>query len=252
MRFAGRSARHAALPVDRRGAARHARHVARRVRGGRGRAGARAAARGPRARFQRRADIAGAAARARRNEGRPADSSQPCARGSSGSAQQHAAFGDVPEAGAAGGAARSLGRELDPADLDESFLRSIIRFRDMGAFAILGDCLAALGNRSLIDLAYESILPYQDRCGHWGLLGLRWMGPVARSLGILAAAQGRGEAANEHFAAAVETRETHGRAPVDFAHRARVDRESAALRRRAAARSSLAGRSAEPRRASWA
>jgi tetratricopeptide (TPR) repeat protein len=101
-------------------------------------------------------------------------------------------------------AARSLGRELDPASLDESCLRSIIRFSDMGAFSSLGDCLVAIGNRSLIDLAYQSILPYQDRCGHWGLLGLRWMGPVARSLGLLAAAQGRYEAANGHFTTAVE------------------------------------------------
>jgi tetratricopeptide (TPR) repeat protein len=101
-------------------------------------------------------------------------------------------------------ATRSLGRKLDPADLDETCLRSIIRFCDMGAFASLGDCLVAIGNRSLIDFAYESILPYKERCGHWGLLGLRWFGPVARSLGLLAAAQGRIEAANEHFAAAVE------------------------------------------------
>jgi hypothetical protein len=101
-------------------------------------------------------------------------------------------------------ATRLLGRQLNPSDLDESYLRSIIRFRDTGTLAILGDCLAALGNRSSIDLAYEGILPYQDRCGHWGLLGLRWMGPVARSLGLLAAAQGRGEVANGHFAAAVD------------------------------------------------
>jgi hypothetical protein len=100
--------------------------------------------------------------------------------------------------------ARSLGRELDPASLDEASVRSIIRFSDMGAFSSLGDCLVPIGNRSLIELAYESILPYQDRCGHWGLLGLRWMGPVARSLGILAAAQGRTEAANAHFTTAVE------------------------------------------------
>ena len=100
--------------------------------------------------------------------------------------------------------ARLSGRKLAPSDLDESYLRSIIRFRDTGTFAILGDCVTALGDRALIDLAYEGILSYQDRCGHWGLLGLRWMGPVARSLGILAAAQGRGEAADEHFAAAVD------------------------------------------------
>jgi tetratricopeptide (TPR) repeat protein len=101
-------------------------------------------------------------------------------------------------------ASRALGRELKPDDLDESCLRAIIQFCDMGALSSLGDCLAPMGNRSLIELAYDSTLPYQDRCGHWGMLGLRWMGPVARSLGILAFALGRHEAANAHFAAAVE------------------------------------------------
>jgi hypothetical protein len=89
-------------------------------------------------------------------------------------------------------ATRLLGRKLNPSDLDEDYLRGIIRFRDTGTFTILGDCLVALGDPLLIDLAYQGILPHQDQCGHWGLLGLRWMGPVARSLGILAAAQGRG------------------------------------------------------------
>jgi tetratricopeptide (TPR) repeat protein len=98
----------------------------------------------------------------------------------------------------------SLGRAPNPADLDEAGLRGIIRFCDMGAFACLGDYLAARGDRSLVDLAYESLLPYQDRCGHWGLLGLRWMGPVARSLAILAVAQGRFEAAEAHFAKSVD------------------------------------------------
>jgi tetratricopeptide (TPR) repeat protein len=101
-------------------------------------------------------------------------------------------------------AACSLGRKPNPADLDEAGLRGIIRFCDMGAFTCLGDYLSALGNRSLVDLAYESLLPYQERCGHWGMLGLRWMGPVARSLAILAVAQGRMAAADEHFSKSVE------------------------------------------------
>jgi tetratricopeptide (TPR) repeat protein len=98
----------------------------------------------------------------------------------------------------------SLGRKPDPAQLDEVRLRAILRFCDMGSFACLGDYLPALGDRSLIDLACEALRPYRDRCGHWGMLGLRWMGPVARSLAKLAAAQGRIAAADEHFARALE------------------------------------------------
>ena len=110
-------------------------------------------------------------------------------------------------------ATRSLGRSPNPADLDEAFLRRIIRFSDMGAFASLGEYLATLGNPALAQLAYDSILPYRQRCGHWGLLGMRWMGPVERSLGHLAAALGRVEAANEHFAAALETARRMGARP---------------------------------------
>ena len=110
-------------------------------------------------------------------------------------------------------ATRSLGRSPDPADLDEGFLRRIIRFSDMGTFASLGEYLALLGNPALAQLAYDSILPYRQRCGHWGLLGMRWMGPVERSLGHLAAALGRVENANQHFAAALETARRMGARP---------------------------------------
>jgi tetratricopeptide (TPR) repeat protein len=98
----------------------------------------------------------------------------------------------------------SLGRAPNPAHLDETSLRGILRFCDMGAFTCLGDYLSALGDRALIDIAREGLRPYQDRCGHWGMLGLRWMGPVARSLAILAAAAGRHAEADDHFAKAVE------------------------------------------------
>jgi hypothetical protein len=99
----------------------------------------------------------------------------------------------------------TLGRRPDPADMDEAYLRSIVLFSDMGALASLGEYLAAYGSRPFAQFAYDRILKFQHRCGHWGLLGLRWMGPVARSLGHLAITLGMPEAANEHFAAAVET-----------------------------------------------
>jgi predicted ATPase len=98
---------------------------------------------------------------------------------------------------------RSLDRAVDPGNVDETYLRNVIQFRDMGSFASLGEYLFALGDRELAELAYQSISPYQGRCGHWGLLGLRWMGPMSRSLAYLAAATGRLVAVNEHFAAAL-------------------------------------------------
>lgn len=98
---------------------------------------------------------------------------------------------------------RHLGKPAEPALLDEAYLRNVIRFADMGALSSLGEYLAALNDKSLADLAYQSLLRYRDRCGHWGLLGLRWMGPMTRCLGHLAAASGRPGESDEHFGAAL-------------------------------------------------
>jgi predicted ATPase len=106
-----------------------------------------------------------------------------------------------------------LGREPDLSTFDEDFLRRLIRFSDMGAFASAGVFVATLGNVPLAEAAYRGIVQFQDRCGHWGMLGLRWMGPIARGLGHLAAAIGRNDDANEHFSAALEISRRMGARP---------------------------------------
>ena len=72
-------------------------------------------------------------------------------------------------------------------------------------FAVIGEYLAALKDPALAELAYQRIAPLDQRCGHLGLMGLCWLGPMARCLGHLAAATGRLVAVNEHFATALET-----------------------------------------------
>jgi hypothetical protein len=108
---------------------------------------------------------------------------------------------------------RTLGRQPDPAAINENYLRNIIRFADMGALSSVGDYLAAVKNVPLANLAYESIVRYQTRCGHWGMLGLRWMGPVARGLGHLAVASGRAHMASDHFEAAMQVAQRMGAKP---------------------------------------
>jgi tetratricopeptide (TPR) repeat protein len=108
---------------------------------------------------------------------------------------------------------RALGRAPDPAAIDEDYLRRIIRFADMGALSSVGDYLAAVKNSRLANLAYDSIVRYQTRCGHWGMLGLRWMGPISRGLGHLAAATGRTQTAIEHFEAAMQVARRMGARP---------------------------------------
>jgi hypothetical protein len=100
---------------------------------------------------------------------------------------------------------RSLGRPVDRGTVDETYLRNVVNFRDMGSLATLGEYVAALEDPKLAELVYQALTPYQGRCGHWGLMGLRWMGPLSRSLAFLAAATGRQVAVNEHFAASLET-----------------------------------------------
>ncbi|HEU4781061.1 MAG TPA: AAA family ATPase [Steroidobacteraceae bacterium] len=106
-----------------------------------------------------------------------------------------------------------LGREPDREAIDEDFLHRMLRFSDMGAFASAGVYVAALRDIPLAQIAYRGIAPYRDRCGHWGMLGLRWMGPIARGLGHLAATIGEIEAANEHFAAALQISRRMGARP---------------------------------------
>jgi predicted ATPase len=108
---------------------------------------------------------------------------------------------------------RVLGRLPDPAAIDEAYLRSIIRFADMGALSSVGEYLVAVKNLPLANLAYDSIVRYQSRCGHWGMLGLRWMGPIARGLGHLAAAIGHTHTAIEHFESAMEVARRMGARP---------------------------------------
>ena len=110
-------------------------------------------------------------------------------------------------------ATRSLGRSPNPADLDEGLPAQDHPFLGHGRVCEYRRIPGRTRESPLAQLAYDSILPYRQRCGHWGLLGMRWMGPVARSLGHLAAALGRMETANEHFAAALETARRMGARP---------------------------------------
>ena len=87
--------------------------------------------------------------------------------------------------------------------VDAALAQKIIRFRDMASTCSLGEFLAAHGERSLAAQVYESLLPHRSLCGHWGLLGMRWVGPVARVLALLAASLGRSEEADAHFADAL-------------------------------------------------
>jgi hypothetical protein len=91
----------------------------------------------------------------------------------------------------------------DTSGIDEPFVRRVIQFSDMGALVSLGEVLASMRDSALADVVYRFLVPHGARCGHWGLLGIRWSGPVARVLGMLAAVTGRNTQANEHFADAL-------------------------------------------------
>jgi hypothetical protein len=73
----------------------------------------------------------------------------------------------------------------------------------MCALVSLSEVLAALRDSRLAEPVYQFLVPHRERCGHWGLLGIRWCGPVARVLGMLASTTGRHAQASEYFAAAL-------------------------------------------------
>ncbi len=87
---------------------------------------------------------------------------------------------------------------------DADHVHKIIQFRDLAAICGLGEFLAAHGDRGLAAEVYENLLPHRQLCGHWGLLGMRWAGPVARVLGLIATVLGKADEANAHFATALD------------------------------------------------
>lgn len=97
--------------------------------------------------------------------------------------------------------------------LDEASFECVLRFRDPAGLCALGDHVALLREREMAERLYENLLPLGDRCGHWGLLGMRWEGPVARVLGLLAAVLGRRQEMEAHFAKGLEIARRMGAQP---------------------------------------
>lgn len=93
------------------------------------------------------------------------------------------------------------------------YVEQVIQFRDSAAMCALAEHLAALRDRALVERLYRELLPLHDRCGHWGLLGMRWDGPVARPLALLAMALGDAQAADRHFAEALQVATRMGSRP---------------------------------------
>jgi tetratricopeptide (TPR) repeat protein len=94
--------------------------------------------------------------------------------------------------------------ETPPASaVDVEHVRRGIKFGDVASLCSLGEFLAIHGERELAAQVYSSLLPHRSLCGHWGLLGMRWTGPAARVLGLLAATLGKTEEAEAHFAEAL-------------------------------------------------
>jgi hypothetical protein len=125
-----------------------------------------------------------------------------------------------------------IGEPLADTDgIDEAYVRRVIQFNDMGAMVSLGEVLAARRDAALAETVYRFLVPHEARCGHWGLLGIRWSGPVARVLGMLAATTGRTAQADAHFAEALGVaRRMNARAwiayiTVDWAEAAQPRRE---------------------------
>ena len=60
------------------------------------------------------------------------------------------------------------------------------------------------GDLKLAERAFDAMIEYEDECAILGLMGTTWCGPVAWSLGVVAAGLGRLDAANRYLVKALE------------------------------------------------
>jgi hypothetical protein len=71
------------------------------------------------------------------------------------------------------------------------------------AFMHLGEPLALVGSRDLVDKLYTLLLPASHRCVSWGWTKFIWDGTATRMLGLLAARLERWDEARAHFDQAI-------------------------------------------------
>jgi len=102
---------------------------------------------------------------------------------------------------------RTTNDELDAAPRDSEWLPLLVQ---------LAETIAALNGHPMAGQVYELLLPLRSRFAVEGI-GCACHGSVERHLGILARGLGRGDAAAEHFEAALEANRRLG-APVLVAH----------------------------------
>jgi predicted ATPase/DNA-binding SARP family transcriptional activator len=89
------------------------------------------------------------------------------------------------------------------------------------AVAVLGEASGKLAHRESADLLYEALAPYSERWVQVGYAGS--LGPVARILGLLAAARGERDAAVNHLEDALSRSEAAGLRLFETQARAELD-----------------------------
>lgn len=119
------------------------------------------------------------------------------------------------------GEGESVASMLDDGPLIDRFLSS----GDRLSIAVLGELAARLGRTDIVERAYPELLPFEDQCATLGLMGTGWYGPIARSLGLMAAALGQQDAAWRHFDTAQAISQRMQAGPVA----ARIQQDMAAL-----------------------
>jgi len=68
----------------------------------------------------------------------------------------------------------------------------------------IGELAIVNGDIALAERAYDACVAYQEECAILGLMGSCWCGPVALSLGVIAAGLGRTDRAYQHLSKALE------------------------------------------------
>ncbi len=83
--------------------------------------------------------------------------------------------------------------------LDGDIVERLFAGNDRFCVARLAEVAIDKGDLDLARRAYDALLPYRDHCSTMGLMGTHWSGPVAYSLGQIAAALAEHEQAGAFF-----------------------------------------------------
>jgi hypothetical protein len=99
-------------------------------------------------------------------------------------------------------------------EIGAQYLDKIRNDGDPCTLALLAEWAIGTGDAKLCETLYGDLLPHAKECGHWGLMGMEWSGPLAYTLACCARFLDKPEQFEKHLAQARTLAEAMGAGPV--------------------------------------